>query len=254
MSAALPDSTLAWPICWPGVELIARAEGCMLRAYRCPAGVWTCGWGETDGVTARTSWTQAEADRRFADSLSSYADEVRAMCTREPTEHELGALVSLAYNIGLGALRGSTALRAHNAGDSQAAARAFALWNKARVGGQLTVLAGLTARRAAEAALYLRPDDELPAHRMPQAVQAESRISSSPIARSGAAAAGAGALGMLGEARDQLGVVGTALASVRTIVVDTLGVPPEALLPLVLVSVGGVAIYWRWRQRKEGWA
>jgi hypothetical protein len=57
-------------------------------------------------------------------------------------------------------------------------------------------------------------------------------------------------LGLLGG----LGVVGAALASVRTIVVDTLGVPPEALLPLVLLAVGGVAIYWRWRQRKEGWA
>lgn len=72
-----------------------------------------------------------------------------------PTPNELGALVSLAYNIGVDALAGSTVLRRHNAGDREGAAHAFAMWNKARVNGRLRVLPGLVKRRAAEAALYL---------------------------------------------------------------------------------------------------
>jgi hypothetical protein len=73
------------------------------------------------------------------------------------------------------------ALRPQNRGDHAAAARAFGLWNKARVNGKLTELRGLTSRRAAEAALYLRPSDGKPAP-MPQAVAPESRIAASPIA------------------------------------------------------------------------
>lgn len=250
----LPNKSLAWPICWDAVELIARSEGCRLRAYRCPAGVWTCGWGETAGVTPATAWTQAEADQRLLASLQEYAARVQEMCADPPTENELGALVSLAYNIGLEALRKSTALRCHNAGDGQAAARAFALWNKARVRGVLQPLPGLTARRAAEAALYLRPDDGGPSLRMPQAVQAESSLAKSPIASSGAIAAGTGVVSIIGQAGDQIGTVGTTIKTAKTAVVETLGVPEAAFLPLVLVACGGAACWWRWKQRRGGWA
>ena len=47
MASKLPNPSLAWPIVMAGVALIAQAETCRLKAYRCPAGVWTCGWGET---------------------------------------------------------------------------------------------------------------------------------------------------------------------------------------------------------------
>lgn len=66
------------------------------------------------------------------------------------TAHQMGALVSFAYNVGMGALGSSTLLRLLNAGQYDAAAKQFARWNKA--GGR--VLAGLTRRRAAEAALF----------------------------------------------------------------------------------------------------
>ena len=146
----LPNPSLAWPVPWRAVQLIALAEGCRLRAYKCPAGIWTCGWGETQGVTAGTVWTQQYADQHFCESLTVRADAVRRMCAVPPTPNQLGALVSLAYNIGLEALRGSTVLRKHNAGQRTEAAAAFALWNKA--GGK--VLPGLGKRRAAEAELY----------------------------------------------------------------------------------------------------
>lgn len=175
-----PDATLPWPIPYAGVQLLAEYEqgptgGCALAAYRCPAGVWTIGWGETDGVRPGDVCTPEQADRWLVEDLTERAAAVREMCSRKPSPHELAALVSLAYNVGLSGLRQSTALRQHNAGHAQAAARAFGLWNKARVGGQLVELPGLTARRAREAALYLTPDaDAQP--RMPQAVEAESSL------------------------------------------------------------------------------
>lgn len=249
-----PDPALAWPIPYSAVTMIAEAEGLRLKAYRCPAGVWTCGWGDTAGVTPTTEWTLKEAEQRLCGALASFTVKVRALCANEPTANELGALVSLAYNIGVGALAKSTVLRRHNAGDLAAAARAFGLWDKATVRGVLQSLPGLTARRAAEAALYLKPDDGAPMLRMPQAVASESSVASSPIARSGAVAAGTGVLGLLGEAGGHLGEVGTVTQQAKSIVVETLGIPPSAFLPVVLVACGGAAVYWRWRQRRAGWA
>ena len=249
-----PNPILPWPICMPAVELIADAEGCRLKAYKCPAGVWTVGWGETDNVTARTTVSQEQADQLFLDSLLEYSARVRALCTVQPTENELGALVSLAYNIGIDALAKSTPLRQHNAGDTQAAARAFALWNKARVRGMLQPLPGLTARRAAEAALYLRPDEGTPSLRMPQAVQTESSLAKSPIARGGAVTIGAGVVGVASQMSEHIGTLGTATQQARSFVVDTLGVPAGAFLPVVLIGVGAVVMWQRRKQRTQGWA
>lgn len=253
-SARLPDPALPWPIPLDGVALIAEHEGCRLRAYRCPAGVWTCGWGETDGVGPRTAWTQQIADQRLLDAIGERAAAVEAMCTVPPNEHQLAALVSLAYNIGLQALRGSSVMRAHNAGDHAAAGRAFALWNKARVQGRLTVLPGLTSRRAAEAALYLRPVAGAAPDPMPQAVAAESRLAASPIAAGGGTAAAVGALGLVQQAGEGVSMVQQVTAQVRAVAVDTLGLPVDLLPWAVLVAAGGAVVWWRLQQRRGGWA
>lgn len=251
---SLPDPNLPWPLPLRAVALIAEQEGCRLRSYKCPAGVWTCGWGATDNIVPGLIWTQAQADQRLCDELAVRTRQVQALITQHAEPNQLGALVSLAYNIGMAAFAKSSVLRAHNAGDEQAAARAFGLWNKATVNGVLTVLAGLTARRAAESALYLQPEPDAPPQHMPQAVAAETPIAASPIAQSGAVTAGAGVLGVLSQAGDQVGTVGTTLASVKTAVVDTLGVPADWFLPLVLVAAGGATLYHRHKQRAQGWA
>ena len=250
----LPDPSLPWPIPMAAVAVIAEAEGCRLRAYRCPAGVWTIGWGETEGVQPSMTWTQQQADAALCSSLARRAQQVQARLTRAATGNELGAMVSLHYNIGESAFAGSTALRCHNAGDSQGAARAFGLWNKARVNGVLTALPGLTARRATEAALYLTPEPGAPRERMPQAVAAETPLARSPIAAGGATAAATGVLSAAAQAQDQLGVVGSLVSRAREVLTGALGVPPEWVLPVVLVAAGAVVLRWRWRQRREGWA
>ena len=250
----LPDPSLPWPIALEAVALIAEYEGLRLKAYRCPAGVWTIGWGETDGVRPGDVCTKEQADRWLLEDLTDRAKAVRAMCTVEPSPNELGALVSLAYNVGLAGLKQSTVLRQHNAGNAQAASRAFGLWNKAKVNGALQVLAGLTARRAREAALYLAPDDDAVPVRMPQAVEAESKLTQSPINKGGIAAAGTGVIAVVTQAGESLATMSDPLRKVRELFLDQLGISPDWFLPLVMIGVGGAIIYWRHKQRTEGWA
>jgi lysozyme len=147
-----PDPSLPWAIPLEAVNLIANAEGCKLRSYLCPAGVWTIGWGHTAGVKEGQTITQAQADRMMCEEVAERTEQVRGLLKRPATGGQLGALVSLQYNIGQGALAGSTLLRLHNAGDTAGAAAQFKRWNRA--GGR--VLNGLVKRRAAEAALYLK--------------------------------------------------------------------------------------------------
>lgn len=248
-----PDPNLDWPIPLAAVELIADAEGLRLKAYRCPSGLPTIGWGQTEGVKLGMEWTKQQADIDLCATLAERCDQVRAVCTDEPSPYELGAMVSLQYNIGKAAFEKSSVLKAHNRDDPQAASRAFGLWNKARVNGVLQELRGLTARRAAEAALYLRPADDSDL-RMPQAVEAESKIAGSPIAQSGAVAVAAGGLSVVATVKEHLGVVGGIATSARAVIVDTLGIPVAALAPTLLAVVGAVVIWQRYRQRRGGWA
>ncbi len=257
----LPDPSLPWPIPMQAVALVAEFESCRLRAYRCPAGVWTIGWGETDGVVPGMVWSQAQADQRFCDSLTAFTHQVQALLKAHAEPNQLGALVSLAYNIGVGAFARSSVLKAHNAGDEQAAARAFGLWNKARVGGVLTVLAGLTRRRAAEAALYLTPEPGEQMQRMPQAVAVESSLKSSPIAQGGAATTALGgavaAAEVLSPVADQVQGVSGMVATLRGLgdqVREFLGLPPALLLAAALIVAGALIIRWRFKQRRDGWA
>ena len=252
MSVPLPDPSLLWPIPMAAVALIAEAEGLRLAAYRCPAGVATIGWGETDGVRMGDVCTKEQADRGLCEDLTDRTKAVRAMCTVDPSGNELGALVSLAYNIGVEALRKSTALRLHNAGDHQGASRAICLWDKARVNGALTVLPGLTARRAREQALYLTPDQP-GSEPVPQAVEAESSVAASPIAQSGAVTAAAGVAAALAEARDALGPLGQGIAAAKEFAATALGIPPQWVLPAVMIAAGIIVVRWRLKQRAGGW-
>lgn len=249
----LPSSSLPWPIPMSAVAEIAESEGLSLVAYRCPAGVWTIGWGETDGVRPGDTCTQEDADRWLCEDLTERVRAVRELCKVDPSPNELGAMVSLAYNIGVSGFAQSTVLRAHNAGDRQAASRAFGLWNKAKDPntGMLRELPGLTARRARESALYLQPEPGQAPMPMPQAVEAESKPTASQINKSGVAALATGAISLVAEATD--GLAGP-MSRVRSLVVDTLGLPTHLLLPVVLVVVGIAVLYYRQAQRKGGWA
>lgn len=265
MTAPLPDPSLPWPIAMTGVALICEIERCRLRAFKpITTDPWTVGWGATgDGIGPNTVWTQAFADQDLCHRLTTLAGQVRDGCSVEPNEHELAAMVSMAYNVGIGwddtkpkprgakdGWRQSSVRKLHNKGDHQAAARAFDLWNKSA--GQ--VLKGLTARRKREAALYLTPPPGSEAPAMPQAVEPESKPTASPTIRTGATITAGGIIAAAQEWGGQIGGLKPALDSARSLLVDTLGVPPGAILPLVMIGAGALVIYWRRRQRSEGWA
>lgn len=134
-----------------GIDLIKKFEGCRLEAYRCPAGVWTIGYGHTKGVQERMKITQAQAEEFLREDLRVYEQAVER-CVKVPlSQNQFDALVSFCYNCGGEALRTSTLLRLLNESKYSEAAGQFLRWNKA--GGK--VLAGLTRRREEERALFL---------------------------------------------------------------------------------------------------
>jgi len=137
------------------LPLVQRFEGCRLQAYPDPAtggDPWTIGWGHTGPeVHAGLVWTQHQADDCLRRELAGFGERVDALVIVPLQAHELAALASLAYNIGIGNFRGSTLLRKLNAGDRVGAAYQFLRWSRA--GGR--IMRGLTIRRAAERALFV---------------------------------------------------------------------------------------------------
>ena len=114
---------------------------------------WTIGWGATGpGIKKGVVWTRQQCDDRFDEDMKRYsADVVRAIGSAPTTQNQFDAMVSFHYNTG--AIGRATLTKKHKAGDFAGAAAEFARWNRA--GGR--VMAGLTRRRAAEAALYRKP-------------------------------------------------------------------------------------------------
>lgn len=248
--ADLKSRNFSWDIPWEAVELIAFYEDCHLKAYLCPANKPTIGWGETDGIEMGMVWTKEQADTRFNQEVNRFTQRVRTMVTGYASPMQLGAMVSLAYNIGLAGLRRSTVLRAHNAGDFAASARAFALWNKATVRGQKVELRGLTARRAAEAALYLREDEHPFSEPNVQAVDEESSLVKSPISLAGASSVAVGGTALATE------LLGDSLPIVQQAqqIAATLNINPVLVLGAVVLAAGWLSVKWRKKQREGGWA
>jgi lysozyme len=134
------------------VELIKHFEGCKLKAYLCPAKVWTCGYGATGADVGRgTVWTQEDADDRLAKDLAKFERAAARMVRVPVTEGQKSALISLMFNIGSTAFQESTLLKLLNAKDYRGAGAQFGRWTKA--GGRS--LNGLVARRDAEAKLFM---------------------------------------------------------------------------------------------------
>jgi lysozyme len=104
------------------------------------------------GVSKGVVWTQAEADERYIKDMAVFKAGVQKLVTVPVNKNQLEALTSFAYNLGIGALKGSTLLKFLNDGNYQAAANQFLRWDKANG----KVLAGLARRRAAERNLFLK--------------------------------------------------------------------------------------------------
>jgi lysozyme len=152
------------------IRMIKHHEGVRMRPYRCPALLWTVGVGHVIDPTHATvkfderrnlpipeGWdrqlTMGEVDALLAQDLARFERGVARLCP-SAVNHQgrFDALVSFAFNVGLGNLQRSSLRMKHNRGEFEEAAAEFMKWSKA--GGK--VLKGLVNRRLDEQKLYLR--------------------------------------------------------------------------------------------------
>lgn len=130
-----------------GIDLIKQFEGCRLTAYKCPAGVWTIGYGHTAGVKEGQTITQEQADAYLREDLAKYERHVAKYDKQYIwTQNQFDAMVSFAYNIG-----NIDQLTANGTRNKDTIADKMLLYNK--TGGK--VLAGLSRRREAEHQLFM---------------------------------------------------------------------------------------------------
>lgn len=130
-----------------GIDLIKKFEGCRLTSYKCAAGVWTIGYGHTNGVKSGQSITQEQAESYLKEDLAAYEAKVTNYNgTYGWNQNEFDALVSFAYNVG-----NIDQLTANGTRSREVIAEKMLQYNKASG----KVLSGLTERRTAEKELFL---------------------------------------------------------------------------------------------------
>jgi len=142
-----------------GLELVKHFEGLYLKAYKCPAGVWTIGYGHTgirhnDGtVYPGRTITEATAEALLAEDLQKFADRVSSLVKVTLNQDQFDALVSFDYNTG--GLAKSTLLKRLNAGAYREVPHQLLRWTRANG----KVLRGLVRRRQSESLLFqsIRP-------------------------------------------------------------------------------------------------
>lgn len=152
-----------------GIALIKRFEGCRKKPYRCPAALWTVGYGSVlyqDQIRLKMperlaypikfedfrEFSQDEIDHLLREELNGCERGVARLCpTAASNQGQFDALVSFAFNCGVGALQRSTLRMKLNRGETEAAVDEFLKYT--RGGGK--VLPGLVKRRNAERALFL---------------------------------------------------------------------------------------------------
>lgn len=138
-----------------GLDLIKKFEGLHLKAYICPAGKVTIGYGHTASAKMGQTITAEQADRLLRDDVFEAEEAVKRLVTAKLRQGQFDALVSFVFNMGASRLQGSTLRKKLNGGDDYGAANEFPRWVYARVDGDLMKLKGLERRRAAERELFL---------------------------------------------------------------------------------------------------
>ena len=89
------------------IDKLKQFEGYRAKAYRCPAGVWTCGYGHTKGVTARTVCDKAKALAWLRSDLAPIESFLSAIPEVTKTQGRFDACADFCFNLGTGAFRGS---------------------------------------------------------------------------------------------------------------------------------------------------
>jgi lysozyme len=137
-----------------GLKIIKECEGCWLKAYLCPSGKQTIGYGHTGpDVKENLIITQDRAEEILRSDIKRFEAALndKALVKNPINSNQFSALVSFCFNVGIGAFQTSTMLKKINTGDFKGAAAEFDRWvfatNKEK-------LPGLVKRRALERALF----------------------------------------------------------------------------------------------------
>lgn len=135
-----------------GLDIIKEFEGFRARAYMCPAGVWTIGYGHTRGVKAGDVVNEQQATELLRNDVKEAEEAINGLVKVELSQWQFDALVSLVYNIGSGNFYNSTIRRLLNEGcdDEDRLRHAWCMWKRA---GSRT-LSGLIRRREKEFKLF----------------------------------------------------------------------------------------------------
>ena len=148
MTRQLPDSA---------IEIVTRFEGCELKSYQCPAGVWTIGYGCTGGnIVPGLVITEEVAEEWLHRDLTEVMGRVLKLIQIPLSDNELAAILSFVYNVGIGNFQSSTMYRKLLSHDYAGAADEFPRWTRAAG----KVLPGLIKRRAAEKELFLKKGED----------------------------------------------------------------------------------------------
>lgn len=231
-----------------GYTLIKEFEGLHLKSYLCPAGYWTIGYGHTSmagppKVEAGMVISRDMADQILMADLSKFETGVTNLIRVPLTQGQFDALVSFAFNCGLGALEKSTLLKRVNRGEHDRVPAEFMKWTKARG----VELKGLVRRRRAETALWRGVDKvvndqpvrkDIPDAPEPPKSMAKSREGNAALITG---AAGAAAIVAEIEPAVQHG------ANIFNALSATLGKP--VVLALLIVVLASAAI-WYWRRQR----
>jgi lysozyme len=227
-----------------GLALVKEFEGLRLKAYKCPAAVWTIGYGHTSAagapiVSADMLISKENAEEILQRDMVQYEDGVRKLVTVGLTQGQFDALVDFAYNAGVGALQKSTLLKKVNAEKFDEVPAEFMKWTKG--GGK--ELPGLVRRRRAEVKLWRGLETEKPvcndeARAEPDLPVPKKSIMQSKEANGAVIAGGAGAIAVVQEVMPIVKEGGNILSAMSG----------TALVCLVIMVAAGAIWYFR-RQR-----
>ena len=138
-------------------DLIKSYEALKLKAYKCPAGVWTIGYGHTAGVKQGMEISRQRAEDLFVNDLYTISEypisDIFYKAKVTLTQNQFDALCSLVFNIGTTNFRKSTLLKkALVDPNDKSIYNEFKKWNRSGK----KELEGLTRRRIREANLYFK--------------------------------------------------------------------------------------------------
>ena len=134
-----------------GIDLIKKFEACSLLVYQDLVGLHTVGWGHRTFLPLGEVIDQQKAEELLTGDLASTCTAMKGCITMDLNDNEFSAIVSLAFNVGVNAIKQSTLIKLVNGGGLIPASNEFEKWSHA--GGK--EVPGLLRRRLAEKALFL---------------------------------------------------------------------------------------------------